>query len=75
VAGCLLLGNRGMEKIERERLAADAIVLERAVRVLGRAYRRAALSDIPLKTDTLLTLLRDLANQYRREAESGVPAS
>jgi hypothetical protein len=58
-----------MDKLEQERLVADAIILERAVRVLERMYRRAALADMPLKTDTLLTLLRDLARVSRQQAE------
>ena len=42
VAGCRLPGNSGMELIERERLVADAIILERAIRVLERRFGESA---------------------------------
>jgi hypothetical protein len=61
-------GNRSMDVFERSRLVGDAVILERATRVLERVYPDAE-SDATL--NTVLTFLAYQARAWRLEAESG----
>ena len=65
VAGCRLPGNSGMELIEQERAVADAILLERAIRVLERRFGET--EPVPY----MRAYLFNMALGLRSEAESG----
>jgi len=58
-----------MEKLERERLVADAILLERAVKVLERRFSRAIAEEVT--AHTAVTWIRYAGQVLRRDGEHG----
>lgn len=72
VAACRWPGNTSMELLERERMVADAIILERAVRVLQRRNPKSSLPAVQLdRRNTAIGYMGGLAADLRREAEPG----
>lgn len=67
--------NRDMDKVECERMVADAILLERAAGVLTRRRPdpRWTVYSVRERHDTAIWVLKEKAAELRREAESYVP--